>query len=162
MSPPRRSAGRCRRFVGGALDELLNRIGSGHVERKCHGSPPSATIASTSCWHLSTPWRPAQTGKPRVASSVAVAAPIPDDAPATIAGPRGVGFESGHQARFTVMGRAAKPRTLLECTVKNEFRRSRNSTRFTSSVSATLASIRQVHRGRNAPRFRNLKEFRNR
>jgi hypothetical protein len=72
----------------------LHRVLIGDVERIATASPPPARIWSTSSWHFSTRRAPSATGKPRDASSSAVAAPIPDDAPATSAGRR-AGFRNG-------------------------------------------------------------------
>src|ERR1700730_2441513 len=59
-------------------------------------TPPAERSWSSSSWHLSTRRAPSATGKPRPANSTAVAAPIPDEAPATSAGLRsGSGAKRG-------------------------------------------------------------------
>ena len=107
-------------------------------------SPPSARISSTISWHFSTRRAPSATGNPRRASSTAVAAPMPDDAPATIAGRRsGCGSKRGISATSTVIGRLANPRTLLEWTrTALALVDLVAAIRLNSSVSATRASMR--------------------
>ncbi|SKT46036.1 Uncharacterised protein [Mycobacteroides abscessus subsp. abscessus] len=59
-------------------------------------SPPSERIFSTSSVNLSTRRAPSATGKPLPASSIAVAAPMPDEAPAMMDGRRaGCGSNRG-------------------------------------------------------------------
>ncbi len=79
-------------------------------------SPPTRIVAASSS-HFSTRRAPSATGYPAVASAVAVAAPIPDDAPVTTAGRRsGWGSNRGIYRTSTRTGRAANPRTFTECT----------------------------------------------
>ena len=80
-------------------------------------SPPSARMAAAVSSHSATRRAPRATGWPRAASAWAVAWPMPDEAPVTTAGRRcGIGLEAGHQRRVTVVGSAARPRTLMEWT----------------------------------------------
>src|SRR6202022_4132191 len=85
---PSSSVARCTN----ALTESASVTSSGSAI----ASPPAERIWSTSSWHLSTRRAPSATGKPRPANSTAVAAPIPDEAPATSAGLRsGSGSKRG-------------------------------------------------------------------